>query len=311
MSDLGTPIGFCERCSSPVHQEDPGASIGPPLLCARCAGTPAYLGVFEIHRLLGRGAMGEVYKAIDTRFGTVVALKLIKPDRVGDRQVAGRFLQETQVVGALNHPGIVGLVDQGEADGVPFLALEYVEGKDLGVIQRERPGRKIPVGEALDWTRQILAALDHAHRRGVIHRDLKPTNILLTPESQLKILDFGLGRLLDADGSRLTADRQSLGSPHFIAPEQLLDASATDHRADLHAVAALFFRFITGKFVYPKKKTLVEYIQHVITAPPRRLSDVMPGAPSVMCEFFDRGLAKQPQDRFQHAREMLAFLEPL
>jgi serine/threonine protein kinase len=186
----------------------------------------------EILECLGRGGMGVVYKARQPLLNRVVALKILARDKEKDGLFAERFMREAQALARLNHPRIVTVHDFGEADGLYFLLMEYVDG--LNLRQLLQSGRLQPA-EALAIVPQICDALQFAHNQGIVHRDIKPENILLDKQGRVKIADFGLAKLLGlpAPAPRLTEAHQVMGTPHYMAPEQTEHPQAVDHRADI------------------------------------------------------------------------------
>jgi tRNA A-37 threonylcarbamoyl transferase component Bud32 len=250
---------------------------------------------FEILELIGRGGMGAVYKARQLQLDRVVALKILAPERVRDPAFAERFGREARTLARLSHPHIVGVHEFGEADGLFYLVMEYVDGASLREVMQA--GRLTP-GEALALVPQICAALQFAHDTGVVHRDIKPGNILLDRAGRVKIADFGLAKLLEpdrADGVSLTASGAVMGTPAYMAPEQIERPLDVDHRADIYAVGVVFYEMLTGelplgRFDPPSCKVRMDVrLDHVVL----------------------RALEKEPTRRYQLAREVSADLERL
>ena len=201
---------------------------------------------FEILECLGRGGMGIVYKARQPRLNRLVALKVLSPERQPDPQFAERFAREAQALARLNHPSIVAIHDFGESGGYYYLLMEYVEGASLREVLRK--GR-LQASEALAIVPQICAALQYAHDQGVVHRDIKPENVLLDRAGHVKIADFGLAKIA-APGEpapALTQERQIVGTPHYMAPEQIETPGRVDHRADLYSLGVVFYEMLTGE----------------------------------------------------------------
>jgi TolB-like protein/tetratricopeptide (TPR) repeat protein/predicted Ser/Thr protein kinase len=213
------------------------------------AGAPDVIGRYRIEGVLGAGGMGVVYAARDAALGRAVALKTIAAAAMADEQAQKRFWREARAAASVNHPNVCQIYEVGEADGTPFIAMEMLEGEPLSA----RIGRgALPVREALEATLGILAALSALHRREVIHRDLKPQNVFLTPHG-VKLLDFGLARSVDTEigntASLLTRPGTIMGTPRYMAPEQLRGEEA-DPRTDLFAVAAILFEMLTGRAAF-------------------------------------------------------------
>jgi predicted Ser/Thr protein kinase len=223
----------------------------------------------EILEFLGRGGMGLVYKARQLTLDRLVALKILPVDRSEERNFAERFTQEARALARLNHPNIVAVYDFGQADGLYYLLMEYVDG--LNLRQLERSGGVTPP-EALKIIPAICDALQYAHTHGIVHRDIKPENILIDQAGQVRIADFGLAKLLQRAGPdpALTGAEQVMGTPHYMAPEQLEHPLEVDHRADLYSLGVVFYEMLTGelplgKFAPPSQKVEVDVrLDHVV-----------------------------------------------
>jgi len=265
--------------------------------------TPSRLGKYEITEVLGRGAMGVVYKGFDPGIRRTVAIKTIRRELIeGERPVAAmlaRFRNEAQAAGKLAHPGIVAVYDYGEDASVAYIAMEYVEGNSL----REYLGRSTRFAErdAVSIMSQLLEALAHAHERRVWHRDIKPANIIVMMNGRVKIADFGIARI---EASDLTQTGAMMGSPGYMAPEQYA-AAAIDHRADLFAAGVVFYQLVTGAKPFVGTTEQVSYATCHSDALRPSLAD-----PGKGWERYDpiisKALAKRPEDRFQAAEAFRA-----
>jgi tRNA A-37 threonylcarbamoyl transferase component Bud32 len=244
----GAPQGLCPRCL--LHGVMPAADRPSPTL----AFVEAYVAPpvedvarlfpnLEVIELVGQGGMGAVYKARQPALDRFVALKLVRP-RDADPTFAERFVREAKAMARLNHPHVVAVYESGEAGGLPFLVMEYVDGVTLRDAMRER---KLSPAEALAVVPQICDALEYAHRQGVVHRDVKPENILLGRDGRVKIADFGLAKVTDPAGVSLTGTRQAMGTPHYMAPEQWEKPAEVDHRADIYALGVVLYELLTGE----------------------------------------------------------------
>ncbi len=195
------------------------------------------LGEYRILKELGRGGMGTVYRAIHTRLDRPVALKVLPPERMADPRAVARFEREMKAVGRLSHPNIVQATDARSIEGRHILVMEYVEGHDLTEVVARRGALRVP--DACEAVRQAALGLQYAHEHGLVHRDIKPSNLMLTPQGVVKILDLGLARFqMEADqpeGAGLTAAHQAMGTPDYMAPEQVSDVHSVDIRADAGA----------------------------------------------------------------------------
>lgn len=279
------------------------------------------LGPYEIQSAIGAGGMGEVYKAMDTRLARGVAIKVLPPQWAASAEMKERFEREAQALASLNHPHICVLHDIGQdrpaTHGAPidFLVMEYLEGETLATrLERGALG----VTEALKLGIQIADALDKAHRRGVVHRDLKPSNVMLTP-SGAKLLDFGLAKFGGNEAGALsgvtspptrtglTTPGAMIGTVQYMAPEQL-EGSEADARTDIFAFGVLFHEMVTGKRAF-SGKTQVLVISAIATSNPDPLSKVEPATPPALDHVVKTCLAKDPADRWQTTRDLLAELE--
>ncbi|MHC4449446.1 MAG: serine/threonine-protein kinase [Planctomycetota bacterium] len=243
---------------------------------------------FRIEELLGRGGMGTVYKATQLSLGRPIALKILSEDLASDEQFLARFHREADALSRLSHPNIVTVLERGELDGKPYLAMEFIDGPSLRQVIREG---KMPPAEALKVTSSVLAALQHAHDKGILHRDIKPENILLARGDVVKVADFGLSRLIDGpDLTRLTRTNLVLGTYEYMAPEQREHSREADHRADLYAAGVILYEMLTGelpigRFALPSRQRPNEC--------DARIDRIV-----------ERSLDKDPDRRYQDADEM-------
>ena len=262
------------------------------------------VGPYRVGKLLGAGGFGAVYVAEDTRTGESVALKLLNPELVADADVLSRFLREAEITLRSGNPHIVRVLDVSFGGRSVYLALELLRGETLANLMSRGP---VQAEHAVDIAIQVLDGLAVAHAAGVIHRDIKPANLFLVdaPGAErplLKILDFGIGRLLTVDeNQRLTRTGLQLGTPHFMAPEQMTDAKRADARADLYAVAATLYAMLTAERPYGNVTVgdWLGFITHRV-APPRVRSPLGP-LPPALVEAIAIGLSIDPAARFQDA----------
>jgi tRNA A-37 threonylcarbamoyl transferase component Bud32 len=261
------------------------------------------LGKYEITEVLGRGAMGVVYKGFDPGIRRTVAIKTIRKELIeGDRPAAtmlARFRNEARAAGQLSHPGIVAVYDYGEAASVAYIAMEYVEGNSLREYFDR--GTRFSEGDAVSIMSQLLDALGHAHARQVWHRDIKPANLIVMMDGRVKVADFGIARIESSD---LTHTGAIMGSPGYMAPEQYA-AAAIDHRADIFAAGVVFYQLLTGKRPFVGSPEQVAYAICHTEVPRVSLVDV-----SRNVEQYDaivaKALAKRPEDRFKTAEAFRA-----
>jgi serine/threonine-protein kinase len=259
--------------------------------------TPEKLGKYEIRGTLGRGAMGLVYDGWDPLIHRQVAIKTVRLAGADDEEATeglARFRREAQAAGRLSHPNIVGVYDFGETDDVAYIVMEFVAGGSLKEVLDKR--------EALDpgWVctimGQVLAALSFSHARGVVHRDVKPANVMLSGDGAVKLADFGIARI---ESSSMTSVGVIMGTPAYMAPEQFLGEPA-DSRSDIYAAGAMLFHLLTASRPYEGNPTAI--MQKVLNAPaPPRASERLPGLPVALDAVLQRAMARHPQDRFQDA----------
>jgi serine/threonine-protein kinase len=266
---------------------------------------PSRLGKYELQSVLGKGAMGLVYKAFDPQIERTVAIKTVRKDIAGTElasQFTARFKNEAKAAGRLNHPNIVGVYEYGEDDSVAYIAMEYVDGTGLGEYLNRKT--RFEFSQVCGITGQLLRALEFAHGRGVVHRDIKPANLILTMEGVLKVADFGIARV---DTSELTMAGTVLGTPSYMAPEQCM-GKATDQRADLFSVGVVLYELLTGQKPFTgTAETIMYQICNVEPIPPsQRAQGTLP-----LCidALLARSLAKAPEARFQYARDFQQALQ--
>jgi tetratricopeptide (TPR) repeat protein len=261
-------------------------------------------GRFVIDREIGRGAVGVVYKAIDTLSGQPVALKVIAISGV-DAGEEARFRREGRVLAGLRHPNIVRLVDFGQLDeGQPYVAMEWLEGEDIAQRQKRAP---MALCDCLEIAAQVADALAAAHGAGIIHRDVKPSNVIIVESKTAKLVDFGVAAAQDA---KLTRTGAIIGTPAYMAPEQARGDEEVDARADLYSLGATLFEMVAGRppHVGP---TPIAILARLVTTPPPRLGEVYPQAPLALDELMSQLLASSPAERPASASEVAARLRAL
>ncbi len=291
-------------------------------------GRELVLDRYVLLRPLGEGGMGQVFKARHQKMDRVVALKVIKPDRLSSRHAVERFEREIRAVANLSHPNIIQAYDAGEEGETHYFVMEYVDGIDLGnLIKRDR---RLPVAQACDYVRQAALGLQHAHERGMVHRDIKPSNLLLThpdpssnphlsdsgakpyPFGLIKVLDLGLALLRQPDGPEPTAMTNPevvMGTPDYMSPEQAADAHKVDVRSDLYSLGCTLFHLLAGEPPYSGGSVMEKLIKHQVDPVPAlasRRADVPPGVAAVVA----RLLAKNPAERFQKPIDLAQALAP-
>ncbi|CAB4715130.1 MAG: Stk1 family PASTA domain-containing Ser/Thr kinase [Actinobacteria bacterium] len=269
-------------------------------------------GRYELGELLGRGGMAEVRKGTDTRLGRVVAVKRLRTDLASDSTFQARFRREAQSSASLNHPAIVAVYDTGEepaTDGTgvmqPYIVMEYVAGRTLRDILRE--GRKILPERALEISSGVLSALDYSHRAGIIHRDIKPGNVMLTPSGDVKVMDFGIARAISDAASAMTQTAAVVGTAQYLSPEQAR-GETVDSRSDVYSAGCLLYELLTGRPPFVGDSPVAVAYQHVReqAAPP---SDHDTELPAEVDAIVMKSLAKRVEDRYQSAAAMRSDIE--
>jgi tRNA A-37 threonylcarbamoyl transferase component Bud32 len=299
------PEGLCPKCLlrlgwrsgsdlSGEDEQESTAAYRPPSAAPTAAELAGYFPQLEIIELLGQGGMGAVYKARQRGLDRLVALKILPRDAGRDPAFAERFSREARALAKLNHPNIVTVYDFGQAGGLFYFLMEYVDGVNLR--QTLRAGQLRPE-QGLHIIPPLCEALQYAHDEGVVHRDIKPENILLDKKGRVKIADFGLARLLGrapAD-ARLTGVGQVMGTPHYMAPEQVERPLEVDHRADIYSLGVVFYELLTGELPLGR------------FAPPSRKARVDARLDQVVL----KTLEKEPGQRYQHASEVKTDVESI
>ena len=269
---------------------------------------PPHIGRYRLTKTLGRGAMGVVYLGYDEAIDRQVAIKTIHRALLEGEDGAEwleRFRREVRAAGRCLHPNIVTVFEFGEENGIPYIVMEYVQGRELRDYLKER--QPLPLANAVAVAVQVLHALDHAHACGVVHRDIKPGNIILLPDGQVKVSDFGIARMEAASG--MTQHGMTVGTPAYMAPEQF-GGREVDRRADLYATGVVLFETLTGvrPFAGGSASDLMYKVLH---DSPQPVTRVNPRLPTELDAVLAKALAKSADQRFQNAGEFIAALEKL
>jgi eukaryotic-like serine/threonine-protein kinase len=258
-------------------------------------------GRYRVMRKLGSGGMADVYLAEDEELGRRVAIKILNDRHANDEQFVERFRREAKNAAGLSHPNIVSIYDRGEAEGTYYIAMEFLDGRSLKELLIARG--PMPIDDAVSYTRQILNALRFAHKKGVVHRDIKPHNIMADPDGRLKVTDFGIAR---AGASQMTEAGAIVGTAQYLSPEQAR-GSPVDQRSDLYSVGVVLYEMLTGQVPF-SGETPVEIAMKHLSEAPRPPSTMRPDVSPDLDMIVLRALAKNPDDRFQSAEEMDAEL---
>jgi len=259
---------------------------------------------YELGTVLGRGGMGEVRDGLDRRLGRPVAVKLLRRDMAADPELRRRFEAEAKAAAGLAHPNVVAVHDTGEQDGVPYIVMERLAGRTVADEVAEGP---LEAARVARLAREVLAALDVAHRAGVVHRDIKPGNLLLTPDSSVKVGDFGIAKAAETQPSDLTATGQVIGTPAYLAPERLEGRPATA-RSDLYSLGVVLYEALSGAKPY-SGDTSWDLGRAIMDGRHRPLGEVAPACPPALVATVERAMAAAPEDRFATAADMAVALD--
>ncbi|WP_319410057.1 serine/threonine-protein kinase [uncultured Desulfosarcina sp.] len=261
-------------------------------------------GRYEIVKELGRGTMGVVYKAHDPQIERMVALKVLRPDRVVSQDFVLRFLREAKAIGRISHPNIVTVYDVGQDHGTIYIAMEYLEGRPLNEVIK---GRTVPVDETVGMCVQVAEALGYAHRQGITHRDIKPSNIILTPDNRIKLTDFGIARIEDPDAAQQTQAGDILGTPVYMAPEQVMGQKA-DGRTDLYALGVIAYEMVVGKRPFGGGN-IAAIFRSITHEPPEDPMNRGSLGNRALADLILKSLSKDPANRFQTGEAMATALK--
>lgn len=261
-------------------------------------------GRYEIHELLGVGGMAVVYRAYDTIDDRMVAIKILKDEFAGNSDFLRRFRNESKAIAVLSHPNIVKVYDVSFGDRIQYIVMEYVDGITLKQYLDQQK-ETVPWKEALHFTVQILRALQHAHEKGIVHRDIKPQNIMLLQDGTIKVMDFGIARFARSETRTMTD--KAIGSVHYIAPEQAR-GDVTDERADIYSVGVMLYEMLTGRLPFEADNAVSVAIMQ-LQANPTLPRDINPDIPEGLQEITMKAMQKAPSQRYQSAAEMLQDIE--
>jgi eukaryotic-like serine/threonine-protein kinase len=289
--DIGADVGLGATLEGPQSSSiNTGADFGPR---------------YHVESLLGSGGMGKVYKARDRELERTVAIKVLRPDLMTDPQALQRFKHELLLASSISHPNILRIHDLGEYNGVKFISMAYVDGGDLTQLLRKE-GR-LPLERVLNIMRQLAAALSAAHGVNVVHRDLKPQNLLMGSEDHVYVTDFGIAKTLESDRTSVTRTGAVLGTPLYMSPEQV-EGKPVDHRSDLYTYGLIFYEMLTGVLPFSGDTTFQLMYQRVHQQP-KRPEQVIPDLPPYLSRICLKCLEKDPANRYQTASEILVDLE--
>jgi predicted Ser/Thr protein kinase len=312
---VGRHLGTCPTCQAAL-EHTPAGSLATGGGAAPAPFDPADLPPelrdhprYQVIKQLGQGGMGVVYRAEHKMMERPVVIKVVSRALVDSPDAVERFNREVRAAAKLDHPNIVKAYDAEQAGGLQLLAMEYVEGLNLAdVLDKKGP---LPIAHACHYVRQAALGLQHAHEKGMVHRDVKPQNLMLTPKGVVKILDFGLAKLASERhrGQGLTGANVTMGTPEYIAPEQALDTANADIRADVYALGCTLFCLLAGRPPFVGEKPMPIILAQV-NDPPPPVERLRPDVPTALAELVARMLAKRPEDRPQTPKAVADALLP-
>jgi serine/threonine-protein kinase len=300
---ITTELRETDRAAMAVHDGKTEKVGAPPLIEPE-----GHIGRFEIRRSLGAGGMGEIFESYDTDLQRTVAIKVLASKHIEDESMKQRFLREAQMASQLNHPNIATIHEIGEAAGNPYIVMEYVEGHTVAERLERGP---LAIGEIVDIGVQSAEALAEAHERGVVHRDIKTSNIMITPRGKVKVLDFGLAKPLPVlnrrSKSRLTESGVLLGTVSYMSPEQATGQGELTHLTDIFSLGVVLYEMITGRLPF-EGETYFQTIEAIKKRAPSPIKKHRQDAPDELVAVLDRMLRKDPEDRYQSAAEVARYL---
>lgn len=257
-------------------------------------------GRYLIESLIGVGGMANVYKGRDVRTGNQIAVKVLKEEFLDNEELVRRFKNESKAISILNHPNIVKVYDVSVTDQLQYIVMEYIDGITLKEYLKQRNGA-LTWKEVVHFATQVLSALDHAHSKGIVHRDVKPQNIMLQADGSIKMMDFGIARFSRAQSQ--TVSDKAIGSVHYISPEQA-KGDHTDARTDIYSVGVMMYEMLSGKLPFDGTGAVSIAIMQ-ISEKPKPLAEVAPNIPVGLRQITEKAMEKDPADRYQSAQEML------
>jgi serine/threonine protein kinase len=265
------------------------------------------IGKYQLVDLIGQGGMGRVYLAKDIRLDRLVALKVLSPERMNNPRAIARFQREARVGAQLQHENLVRIYDEGEQNGVCYLVMEYIEGKSVGELLTEAGA--MPAVYAAEIARQVALGLEHAHRKGLVHRDVNPWNILVSKDGKAKLTDLGLAIIRDERAGAVTRDGATVGTFDYLSPEQAKASRSAEPRSDIYSLGCTLYHMISGQVPFPAPSLPEKLYAHQLQEP-EPLSARVPGVPEGLEEVICRMMKKAPEERYATAAEVARALEP-
>jgi serine/threonine-protein kinase len=263
------------------------------------------IGRYEIKEMIGEGAMAKVYRAYDPEIDRSVAFKILKEDHCVDEEYLSRFVREAKAAGALSHSGIVTVYDVGKLEKSPYIMMELLDGRDLGEVLKD--SKTLPLKQTLIIALQLAKALDYAHKSGIVHRDIKPDNIIVLPDGEsIKVADFGIARMNESEEAQKTQVGSVLGTPRYMSPEQALGDSV-DGRSDLFSVGTIMYEMLSGNKAFDASNMATLMIQ-IAQKQPEPIKNLCPDLPAGVRQIIQKLLQKSPDKRFQTGTQLAAAL---
>ena len=262
---------------------------------------------YKIDSLIGKGGMGSVYLASHTQVNRKVAIKSLLPQFMANEEIKQRFKNEASTLAHLQHPNIVGLFDYVENEKGMFLVMEFVEGTPLDEFINNVTG-PMPEKRAVSIMKEILTGFSYAHLKGIVHRDIKPGNIIISKNDSAKILDFGIARLMGDGNHNLTKTGTQMGTVFYMSPEQV-QGKKLDHRSDIYSLGITFYQMLTGINPYSKLTTEYEVFSQIVKEELPAPKDVYPGVPDYLASVIKKAMEKNPDNRFQSCDEFIKAIE--
>jgi len=299
---------FCGNCGASLHpSEEPTVShtetFSTPI--EELATGTTFAGRYQVIEELGRGGMGKVYKVFDKDIQEKIVLKLLKPEIAADKKTIERFRNELKFARKISHRNVCRMYDLSTEQGYHYITMEFVPGEDLKSFIK-RVGQ-LPVGKAISIGKQVCEGLEEAHRQGVVHRDLKPRNVMIDREGNVRIMDFGIARSLQAKG--ITGSRMMIGTPEYMSPEQV-EGKETDQRSDIYSLGIIMYEMVTGKVPFEGDTALTIALKHKTETPPDpRESNAQ--VPPDLSRLIHKCMAKNREQRFQRTDEVLSELKKI
>lgn len=312
VTSLVTREGICAGCGAAITQRDSVIRGVDGLYCGKCALGDSLVDKtvagYKVLSRIGEGRTSVLYKAMQVAVDRAVALKVLRPEAAANEVFVKRFIREAKSGAKLTHPNVIQIFDAGECEGLYYIVMEYVEGKTVSKMLEER-GQPLDLKTALSVAIQIARALDYAHKHSIVHRDVKPGNIIVNADGLAKLLDLGFAKSREEAGrSGITQVGRVVGTLDYMPPEQTLDSRVVDHRADIYALGATLYRMLTGGMPFGGT-TLKDKMKNIREQRPESPKKLNKAIPDSVCRIIEKAMAKNRDERYQNAESLLLDLE--